>query len=147
MKAFFEDLFLYNQAMNSKMADVLIDSENSLPRRINQLASHMLLAHNTWNLRLLNKPGLSDFWSVMGLEEFILLNKETTLTSIDIIQKTDLDSICEYKNSKGVSFKNTIAEILFHIINHGNYHRGQVNLLLREQGKEPFINDYIAYKR
>ena len=39
-----------------------------------------------------------------------------------------------YKNMKGDAYENTVEEILFHLVNHGTYHRGQIITLLRESG-------------
>ncbi|MFM8742635.1 MAG: DinB family protein [Cytophagales bacterium] len=36
---------------------------------------------------------------------------------------------------------------MIHLVNHGSYHRGQVAMLLRERGYEPFNTDLITYDR
>ena len=53
-----------------------------------------------------------------------------------------------YKNLKGESYENTIDEILFHLINHGTYHRGQIITLLRESGVAQMVStDLINWFR
>lgn len=52
-----------------------------------------------------------------------------------------------YKTSKGDAFQNTVKDILFHIINHSTYHRGQIAANCKEYGIEPLMSDYIFYKR
>ncbi len=53
-----------------------------------------------------------------------------------------------YKNLKGDQFENTIEEILFHLVNHGTYHRGQIITLLRGSGVSQAIStDLIVWAR
>lgn len=44
-------------------------------------------------------------------------------------------------------FTNTIGDILFHIVNHSTYHRGQIASDFRESDIEPLNTDYIMFKR
>ncbi len=39
-----------------------------------------------------------------------------------------------YKNLKGDPFEDVVEDLLYHIVNHGTYHRGQITTLLREFG-------------
>ncbi|MCF8317339.1 MAG: hypothetical protein K9I02_01220 [Haliscomenobacter sp.] len=55
--------------------------------------------------------------------------------------------IINYSNSKGQLFSNSIQDMLFHIINHSTYHRGQVATEFKRQGLEPLVTDYIFFKR
>jgi uncharacterized damage-inducible protein DinB len=50
-------------------------------------------------------------------------------------------------NSAGQAFTSTVEDILLHVCLHGQYHRGQVALLLREAGAAPATTDYIAFAR
>lgn len=52
-----------------------------------------------------------------------------------------------YLNSAGQAFSNTVLEVLMHAALHGQYHRGKVNLLLRQAGRSPVPTDYIAFVR
>jgi uncharacterized damage-inducible protein DinB len=63
------------------------------------------------------------------------------------LSNTDLDRVVSYKNSKGTEFRNTIREILTHVALHGQYHRGQINQLLRVADLEPINVDFITFKR
>ncbi len=45
-----------------------------------------------------------------------------------------MDEMIHYKTSKGDAFESRVDEILFHIVNHGSYHRGQIITMLRELG-------------
>ncbi|QLH28398.1 MAG: hypothetical protein HWD63_02710 [Candidatus Parvibacillus calidus] len=39
-----------------------------------------------------------------------------------------------------------MKDIIFHIINHSTYHRGQIAMEFRQSGLEPLNTDYIFYK-
>src|SRR6185437_659206 len=59
----------------------------------------------------------------------------------------DLEQPVAYVNSAGLTFTNTVVDILMHVALHGQYHRGKVNLLLRQAGAEPALVDFIAFQR
>ena len=52
-----------------------------------------------------------------------------------------------YTNTNGQAFDNSVRDILFNVINHSTYHRGQIAREFREYGPEPLVTDYIFYKR
>ena len=58
-----------------------------------------------------------------------------------------LEQIVSYKNSKGKEFNNSVRDILTHVALHGQYHRGQINLLLRANEFEPVNVDFITFVR
>jgi uncharacterized damage-inducible protein DinB len=41
----------------------------------------------------------------------------------------------------------TFDEILFHLVNHATYHRGQIVMGLRILGKDVVMTDYVPYRR
>jgi uncharacterized damage-inducible protein DinB len=53
----------------------------------------------------------------------------------------------DYRNSTGTQFRNTVSDILTHVVLHGSYHRGQIARLTREAGGTPAVTDYIAFVR
>ncbi|MEX0845990.1 MAG: DinB family protein, partial [Balneolaceae bacterium] len=62
-----------------------------------------------------------------------------------LIQKKT--EIIEYSNSKGVTFRNSVEEILMHIVIHGQHHRAQIAKLLRKTGITPPVTDFIFFLR
>jgi uncharacterized damage-inducible protein DinB len=53
-----------------------------------------------------------------------------------------------YKSMKGDPFESTVEEILFHVVNHGTYHRGQIITMLHEQGVKQMVStDLIVWFR
>ena len=53
-----------------------------------------------------------------------------------------------YKDLKGVPYKQPLAHLMRHVINHSTYHRGQVTTMLRQLGVVPPPSiDLITYYR
>lgn len=53
-----------------------------------------------------------------------------------------------YKSMRGDSHESAVEEILYHVVNHGTYHRGQIVTLLRNAGAQQVVNtDMIAWFR
>jgi len=63
------------------------------------------------------------------------------------LTQADLDRVLEYRNLKGVAFRDPIGHILQHLANHGSYHRGQITTLLRQLGATPVNTDMIGFYR
>ncbi len=59
-----------------------------------------------------------------------------------------LSTTVKYKNLKGDSLEDRVEDIMFHIVNHGTYHRGQVTTLLHQVGITKIQSmDIIFYLR
>ena len=75
----------------------------------------------------------------------------------DFIQSKDdnyLQTTIEYKNMEGKAYSNTVEEIIYHVVNHGTFHRGQIVTMLRANGltklginEEGSSTDLITYLR
>ena len=63
------------------------------------------------------------------------------------LTQADIDRVLEYRNLKGVTFRDQIGHILQHLANHGSYHRGQITTLLRQLGATPVNTDMIGFYR
>ena len=51
-----------------------------------------------------------------------------------------------YVNFAGQNWTYSLGEALFHVANHGTYHRGQLATLLRQLGKTAISTDYLRYR-
>jgi uncharacterized damage-inducible protein DinB len=147
MKEFFDELYVYNRIMNEKVIHALQQAGARADTKAIQLMSHILLVHLSWNSRMQGKEGLSDFFSAIEVIHMQELNNDYNAASLNIVKEHDMDEVITYRNSKGKPYQNTFRDMLFHIINHSNYHRAQVNTLLRVNGMEPVVTDYVFYKR
>lgn len=147
MKDFFRNLFEYNHHFNQKLAAEVIENKEKVSARYIEVFSHILNAHQIWNHRidLIGKP--FGVWQSQPLETWLTINENNYLNSLDILETFDLEAEIHYTNSKGLTFNNRIKDVLFHVINHSTYHRGQMATEFRVQGLQPLTTDYIMYKR
>ncbi len=112
--------------------------------------SHILGAEETWLSRLEGRAPRAAEWpklerdQIVALRDHVAHGYETYLERLD---ESALSTSIEYTNSAGKTFQTPCADILLRVALHGQYHRGKINLLLRESGGEPVPVDYIAFVR
>ncbi len=147
MKIFIKNLTEYTFYTNKKMIDCMIANNEKLSERAIELMSHTLRAHEIWLNRLRKNDISLKVWENISLNRLSELNKDLYEQTIEIINDKEFDANIAYKNSKGEEFVNKVIDILFHINNHSNYHRGQLNTEFKKSGIEPVLTDYIFYKR
>ena len=147
MKEFFKDKFEYNHLCNSKIIDLIRTRPEGYSEKAKILISHTLNAQNIWNHRLLGLPPTQNVWDVFDLSRLTHLNAQNHHQSLEILEKLDLKTTINYRNSKGLTFSNSAEHILYHIINHSTYHRGQLMSELKTQGFTPISTDFIFFKR
>ena len=146
MKEKLVDLFEYTYHFNKEMIQVIAENLKEIDEKTIGLINHTLNAQQIWNSRILG--GISfEVWQINPFENLHDINQHNFNRSIEIVEKYDVDQRVQYENSKGAKFENTVFEMLFQAINHSNYHRGQINSLLKKNGIEPVLTDYIFYKR
>ncbi|MFP7300391.1 DinB family protein [Neobacillus niacini] len=144
-----QSMFKHLHWANQRILATLQKSEEN--KKGNQLFSHILHAENVWLTRLngTDSSHLS-IWDEGNLEtcvELVDQNNQNYTTFLSHLNNVKLDQIVSYKNSKGTEFQNTMRDILTHVALHGQYHRGQINQLLRMADSEPIDVDYITYRR
>lgn len=147
MKNLFNELFDYNFYCNKKLIDQFQIVEKATEKSIS-LFSHILNAHDIWNSRILNTSEKYKVFQIHNTNDFADIHYENQRTSFEIITNiNDFEERVAYENSEGRQFANFKKDILFHIINHSTYHRGQIAMEFRNNNIEPLSVDYIHYKR
>jgi uncharacterized damage-inducible protein DinB len=66
--------------------------------------------------------------------------------SILVVDQFELGQTIQYSTKTGQIFNNNVRDILFQVINHSTYHRGQIATEFRQSGLEPLLTGYIYYK-
>lgn len=61
------------------------------------------------------------------------------------LTQAQLDATITYRLLSGQEHRNTLAELLQHVVNHSTYHRGQAVTQLRQLGVTPPSTDLIAF--
>ena len=117
-----------------------------VPERAISLLSHTLNAQKIWNDRIQGKTDTVQVWKDYNIEELESVENKNFQQTLEILENEDLERIVQYKNSKGESYQNSIKDILFHIVNHSTYHRGQIATEFRKQKIDPIVSDFVYYK-
>ncbi|GAB0157549.1 damage-inducible protein DinB [Chryseobacterium sp. Alg-005] len=146
MKEKLIDLFEYTYYSNKEMIKIIAENLPKIKEKTISLINHILNAQQIWNSRILGERSF-EVWQTNPFESLEAINHQNYLKSIQIIKNSNLDKKITYHNSRGAEFENTIFEMLFQAINHSTYHRGQINSLLKQEGIERLLTDYIFYKR
>ncbi|MGY5858816.1 MAG: DinB family protein [Candidatus Thorarchaeota archaeon] len=104
---------------------------------------HMTQGHCQWYYRWVNKnPESVNFESLERDALFKFLNRCNGMI-MDLIQGNGFDA-AKVPSSTGEIYL-TMEEMVFNIINHATYHRGQIVTILRCLGKEVTSSDYMSY--
>lgn len=112
--------------------------------------AHILGAEEVWLARMEQRPSRTTVWPdvpVEQLESLAGMVHDGYRSFLGGLDGAALESVVAYTNSAGLSFENRVQDILLHVALHGQYHRGKVNLILRQAGQPPAPTDYIAYVR
>jgi uncharacterized damage-inducible protein DinB len=145
----FVRLFEYtNWATEESIKQVVKEKPDN--KRIFELLSHIINSKRIWLNRVLQSEVIPDPCEMKSPDECKELSKQVTRDWINFLKgldESDLERKIEYKNNKGEDWKNTLGDIVAHIINHSTYHRAQIAQLLSQSGKQPSKTDYIAYQR
>lgn len=147
MKEFFKELFDYNRVHNQKIIDALNSTPSAASEKTIRLFSHILNAQAIWQDRIQLLPDPCSPWDIHPVEEFRSLDEQNHKKALLVLDQYGLDQVIEYRNSRGEAYRNSVRDILFHVINHGTYHRAQIATLFRQSGVAPVVSDYIFYKR
>ena len=109
-----------------------------------KLYAHIVGAEHVWIARMRGEEPAIEVWPALTVEECAT---HAAKNARALRSFTDVDRVVNYRNTAGKEFNTSVEDILTHVAMHGQYHRGQVNLILRMSGAEPVPVDYIAWTR
>ena len=147
MKAFFKDKFEYNYESNKRVIAQIEANPKTYSARVQKLICHTLNAQNIWTTRILRTPNTQGVWEIFNLNELQQLNLDNHTLSLQMLAECTLEETMEYVNTVGETFSDKVENMVYHMINHGTYHRGQIITDLKSEGVTPISTDYIFYKR
>jgi uncharacterized damage-inducible protein DinB len=112
--------------------------------------SHILGAEEVWLSRLEGRRSSSIVWPKVSVAEAESL-RQSLIVGYDAYLSTltseRLEEIVSYTTSAGQPFSTAVGDIMLHVALHGQYHRGKVNLLLRQTDSAPAPTDFIGFVR
>jgi len=145
MKDFFLDKFEYDFFASKNWIESLESQEECISEFAIRSMSHNLNVHHIWNRRLLNKQIESELWDVFPIHFLQKLLEENYRETVEYLEKFELTEKIKYHSSEGVIFEKSTIDVLYHILNHSNYHRAQIALDLKQNNlKTPNFN-FISY--
>jgi uncharacterized damage-inducible protein DinB len=124
---------------DEEFSRVVYDRSGSIQERY----LHMTHGHSQWYFRWTKiEPKQTTLENLTREELFGYLNNMNNKI-IDLIQRHNIDTIQNPFQSQDIHLH--LEEMLFNIINHATYHRGQIVTLLRLLGKDVVMTDYVPY--
>jgi uncharacterized damage-inducible protein DinB len=147
MNDFFKDLFQYNQDCNQRLTERIALHEGAVSSKTLHLFSHVLNAHHIWNSRIGKQKNVYDRMQLHSPHDFKQIDLDNHVTTLSIIDSGILPDELNYVNTKGEQAIHKVQDILFHVVNHSTYHRGQIASDLKQCGIEPVVTDFIFYKK
>lgn len=147
MKQFFKELFEYNHHFNQELFTVFSKKPEKISERANQLLNHTLNAHQIWNYRIKGTKTTIGVWDIRSTLDLGKIDRLNFQDSVQILDAMELNEMINYSYTSGKKVSKPMREILFHVINHSTYHRGQIALEFRKNGLDPLKTDYIAYQK
>lgn len=143
-------MFAYNKWANTLFLDCLAD--NTIANaKIFLLMSHVILAEEIWLCRLKGKAAPNEnLWKEYAIEDLQLKENNHKFSWKEFLESCSSKTFAgeiHYQNNKGQKFKTAVADVLNHVINHGTYHRAQIAGLLRQEGINPPLSDYVFFVR
>lgn len=147
MKELLKQMAVYNVWAHKKIMDAVLSipvekQKAEIPSSFSSLEKtilHMWDAESIW-------------WQRMKLHERLMIPSEnfkgTTVEAVNgllsqsalweawvnNVSDNMLEHVFEFRNKKGDQIKMPIWQMLFHVFNHGTYHRGQLVNMLRQLG-------------
>jgi uncharacterized damage-inducible protein DinB len=122
----------------------------SVPPIVLREYAHILGAEETWLARVEMRPSTTPVWPELALPAIAQLARATREGyERYLVGQTEagIDQAVTYRNSAGQEFTTSIVDILFQVVLHGQYHRGKVNVHLRQAELSPVPADFIAFVR
>lgn len=145
IKDFFLDKFKFDFENNKKFIECIEELDFEVSNFVIRSFSHIINVHHIWISRLLNNELESHSNDILPLEYWMRLAHDNYLKSIDYIEKYELESKVNYHDSENVKYEKEVVDILYHILNHSNYHRGQIAKELRDNGTTPPSFNFIQF--
>ena len=123
---------------------------SSPPDRAMELIGHIAGSQSVWLSRLGYEEAPLPVWPSLTLVECERQLRRLAAVwtrLLDTLEPDWLDTEISYRNSSGTEWRNTVSDVISHVLLHSAYHRGQIAILLRQAGAVPAITDLIATAR
>ncbi len=146
MKSFFLEKFEYDFYASKNLIEHIEQQESFVSSFVFKSFSHIINVHHIWLSRLKGSKAESHFWDELPLFYFQKLLEANYTETIDFIERIELENKINYHSSEGVEFTKSINDVLYHILNHSNYHRAQIIMDLKNNNLTVPSFNFITFK-
>ncbi len=117
---------------------------------IHKLLVHCMAAQWIWLSRWRGESPTrlenhEDFPTRDSLEQRWPLVHAAMLDFLGLQSQKGLARIVQYKNTRGEIYNVPLGDLMLHVIDHGSYHRGQINTMIKHAGGTPSAVAYHVY--
>ncbi|MBP3962880.1 DinB family protein [Paenibacillus lignilyticus] len=145
-------MFAHMDWANRQLLEALQAAPKDEASQATLLFLHVLQAERIWLTRLRGESSEGirlwvDDTDSLDCAALIEANGSGFQAWLDALPEEELDQPVAYRSQAGAPFETSTRDILIHVALHGQYHRGQINTLLRQSGADPKPVDYILYAR
>jgi uncharacterized damage-inducible protein DinB len=117
------------------------------PERAVAIIAHIAATQRVWLERALSMTQSVAVWPSWSLAETAKQYSSVVGEWKRLIATDELSREVAYTNTKGRQFQNSLSDVALHVVFHGVYHRGQIAVLVRQNGSEPAYTDFIQAVR
>ena len=116
------------------------------PARSLKLIAHILSAEGLWLARINQEKPLLPVWPELALAQCEAEGdalRASWRSYLEKCKEARLLHQISYVNNKGESWSSQVDDVLFQVITHSAYHRGQIASDMRAAGLTPAYTDFI----
>ena len=143
---FFAEKFEFDLHANLAWTEQFEAFEDTLSQYMIRSMSHMINVHHIWNSRLLQTPQESELWDVLPIAFMAEFHRENYQQTLNFMENYSLEEKINYHDSEGVAMEKQTLDILYHVLNHSNYHRAQLAKEARDLGLPVVSANFIVFK-
>lgn len=158
-----QDMYDYNVWANKEIINHLKELPEDIYHHdlqsgfssISQVLTHIYLVEQSWFEILAGKTMKEAFalanqlqkeLESIDIEEMLNLYDDLSLKNKSFLdQQENMDQVIIVDNPYAGELETSIYESVFHVVTHGNYHRGNITTMLRQLGHPSVMQDYGLY--
>lgn len=143
---FFAEKFEYDFHSNLAWNKIFVENEDNLSDYMVKSMSHIINVHHIWNARLMQAVAESADWDILPVDFMERLHQENYRQTIHFLEHQSLSEKINYHSSEGVPMEKETMNILYHILDHSNYHRAQIAKEARDIGLPVAATHFIIFR-
>jgi len=146
IRDFFVDKFEFDFACNKAWIKVALENEQQINNYIITSFSHLINVHHRWICRMEGTAMESGIHDTFQPEFWLRLCSDNFRKTMLYLEHTDFQGTINYFSDEGEPLQKEEIDILYHILNHSNYHRAQIARELRSLDITPPSLNFIHYR-